>query len=279
MRGRAKSAKSDNSQGLQPRATNLGRTTTIKLTRTLLLPLLCALIAWDAWPVAAQSQPSPSPSASPCAPPRAMPADTATLPPGTHLPSISDADIQAAIAEGTKAAGGVLQHLPTPPPNRPSPQPDQAPCAAAGDLQDLIYRAAMAFVGAKTCGLHNAPGDEACMASVNQILMNAGIAPIGPGPNGTNSVPAAVLGYPNRLVEIPQSATVPGDLMVRHSPSDTYTSATGSEHVTVCIDYGCRNVVSNASSTCTFGWFSGYELCYPNSPYCFGYSQFYRVVR
>lgn len=182
---------------------------------------------------------------------------------------------------GSEAARDILKHPPTPPPvsGTPNAPGNQAPCAAAGDLQDLIYHAALAFVGTNTCGLHGADGSEACMASVNQIIMNAGIAPIGPGPNGTNYIPAAVLGYPGRLVEIPQSDTVPGDLMVRHSQGDTYYSSTGEEHISVCTVRYCTQVVSNSSSTCTFGWFSSSDMCYIGSPYCSGYSQFYRVTR
>jgi hypothetical protein len=204
----------------------------------------------------------------------------------TNLPSLSDADVQAAIAAGTEAAKQILAHPPTPPPNLPTAPPHLSLCAAAGNLQDAIYRAAMAFVGTVTCNLHGAPGAEACMASVNQIIMNAGIAPIGPQPNGTNFIPDAILHYGNRLMEIPQSATVPGDLMVRHSPGDTYASNNpgDTEHVAVCIVRGCANVVSNSSSagspSCpgVFGWFSDFAMCYRGSPYCGGTSQFYRVL-
>lgn len=109
------------------------------------------------------------------------------------------------------------------------------------------------------------------MASINQILANAGIPPIGPGSEGTNYIPAALAS--GRLQQIPQASTVPGDLEVRHSPSDA------DEHIAVCTTYGCTNVVSNASHNCTFGWFSGYTMCYSGSPYCDGYSAFYRVTR
>lgn len=174
------------------------------------------------FPALVRSSPTPSPAPS-CRPRiHGSPLPSVTMPP--NLPKPNDPNIQAAIAAGTDAARGVLRNPPSPPPNLPSAPPDQAPCAAAGNLQDAIYRAAMAFVGTSTCNLHGAPGNEACMASINAILMNAGIAPIGPQPDGTNFIPDAILHYGNRLVEIPQSATVPGDLEVRHSPGDTYTS-------------------------------------------------------
>jgi hypothetical protein len=156
----------------------------------------------------------------------------------------------------------------------PPPLPN---CSGGGNnLEAEIYAAAVAFEGHKTCGLHGADGADACMASVNQILMNAGIPPIGGGPNGTNFIPTAVAS--GRLQSIPQSATVPGDLEVRHSPGDTYQSVGGDEHIAVCTNNGCTNVVSNASHDCTFGWNSDYTMCYSGSPYCGGYSDFYRVT-
>lgn len=233
-------------------------------------------------PAVVWSSPAPSPTSS-CAP-RVSRSPFPTMPP--NLPNINDPDIQAAMAAGANEARDVLRHPPSPPPNLPTAPPTFAPCSVSGGLQDAIYRAAMAFVGTSTCNLHGAPGAEACMASINQILQNAGIAPIGPQPNGTNFIPDAILHYGNRLVEISQSQTVPGDLMVRHSPGDTYTSNRpgDTEHIAVCQVRGCTNVVSNSSSagppSCpgVFGWFSGYEMCYSGSPYCHGTSQFYRVL-
>lgn len=211
----------------------------------------------------------------------ALPSLTGTirsLPPGT-LAAPTNVSIEA-------PAGLALS---PPPPNVPIslppiaprlPQgPSLPPCASvAGNLQAAIYAAAEAFIGTRTCGLHGADGADACMASVNQILMNAGIPPIGPPPDGTNYIPTAVLAYGSRLQPIPQADTVPGDLMVRHSPGDTYTSSGGEEHIVVCTAPGCTQTVSNASHDCTFGWHSDDTLCYAGSPYCNGYSDFYRVL-
>lgn len=212
----------------------------------------------------------------------------ATLPGLTGaLPSIPPGAIVAPTNVPRTPPAGLA--LSTPPPNgsislppiAPGPPggPSLPPCAlAAGNIQAAIYAAAEAFIGTRTCGLHGADGADACMASVNQILMNAGIPPIGPPPDGTNYIPTAVLAYGSRLQPIPQADTVPGDLMVRHSPGDTYTSSGGEEHIVVCTVPGCTQTVSNASHDCTFGWQSDDTLCYAGSPYCNGYSDFYRVL-
>lgn len=221
-----------------------------------------------------------TPTFSPCPSPSAVPLPTAptslaTEPPLASLPSSPP-----------------LHSLPTAPPNLPSAPPSSAPSPGAspssppcaepsptGDVQAAILAASQAFVGTSTCGLHGAPGDEACMASVNQILMNAGVAPLGPG-EGYNYIPTAIqYGLSSgEIIEIAQADTVPGDLEVRHSPGDTYGSSGGDEHIAVCQTYGCTDVLSNASSSCTFGWDSDYTMCYVGSPYCNGTSQFYRVL-
>lgn len=244
----------------------------------LTLAIASALVATHAVTAA-----TPLPTASPCTTSMGMfpsepqayanvtppPGSPVTPPPGLSIPSPNPSAYQQGVADATQQ--GLYA----------TPGPGASPCStAAGDLQERIYQSAMAFQGFVTCGLHGADGSEACMASVNQILLNAGIPAIGdPQPLGTNYVPDAVIGSgAGRLVPIAQSATVRGDLMVRHSAGETYMSAGGDEHITVCINTGCTEVISNASSTCTFGWISDYTLSYSGSPYIGGYSDFYRVL-
>ena len=160
----------------------------------------------------------------------------------------------------------------------------------AGPQGAIAFQAANKFVGTETCGLNGATGDEACMAAVNQILINAGLSPLGAGPTGSNYIPSAVPPAiaSGRLVAIPQSGTIPGDLTVRHSPGDTYTSVVGDEHIGVCEASGCTTVLSNSSSKSTgdpncplgvFGWSSPPTMDnYAGSPYIGGYSDFYRVM-
>lgn len=118
------------------------------------------------------------------------------------------------------------------------------------------------------------------MASINAVLMQAGLAPLGSGSQGSNYIPTAILPgvSAGRLVEIAQVETVAGDLEVRHSPGDTYTGIGGDEHIAICLAAGCGLVLSNHSSTCRFSWESGPDMCYAGSPYCNGYSNFYRVI-
>jgi hypothetical protein len=142
--------------------------------------------------------------------------------------------------------------------------------APSSNIQQQIYNASQQFYGSSTCGLHGAPGDNACMAAVNQVLLMAGVAPLGPGPYGTNYIPTAVAS--GRMIAIPQASTVPGDLVVTRSKDDS------DEHIGVCQTYGCTNVLSNHSSTCNFSWYSAPSMLYPGSPFYGGSSTFYRVT-
>jgi hypothetical protein len=157
-------------------------------------------------------------------------------------------------------------------------------------LGPKIANAAQVFFGKETCGLHGAADNEECMAAVNQILMNAGIPPLGAGPYGSNYVPGAILPglQSGRIVQIPQNQARPGDLTVRHSKDDTYTSAGGDEHIGICMASQCTEVFSNSSHAhtgdpnCPTGVFDyvsppGMDN-YATSPYIGGYSDFYRVV-
>lgn len=179
--------------------------------------------------------------------------------------------------------------LPTPPPNlatpgsaqfTPAPLPKATAPPCPKSAQEAILQAALNARGMYTCGLHGATGDEACMASINEVLLRAGIVPLGAGAQGSNYIPSAILPgvSSGRLVQIAQPQTVPGDLEVRHSLGDSYTGIGGDEHVGVCLTYGCTQVLSNHSSTCIFSWQSSPDMCYAGSPYCGGYSDYFRVI-
>jgi uncharacterized protein YceK len=158
-------------------------------------------------------------------------------------------------------------------------------------LATKIFNAANNFFGTKTCGINNAPTTEECMAAVNQILMNAKLSPLGPGSNGSNLVPVAILSSlaSGRLAPISQSSAVLGDLTVRHTWDDTYTSKTGDEHIGVCTTNGCTTVLSNSAHAPTgnpncpegvFNWKSPWTMDnYTGSKYKGGYSDFYHLTR
>lgn len=238
------------------------------LTWTALVCLGTLAVSLAAWAPsrAGGSTATPSNCAQLTAPTATMPPNLPSAPPGNpgNLPQLNSPDVQAAIARGNAqaAANGM--------PGGASPSTVNCIPRPSGNEAAAIFAAAEAFYNANTCGLHGAPGNEACMAAVNQVIMNAGYPPIGPGPYGTNYIPTAVVS--GRMQQIPQAMTVPGDLVVTHSRDEV------DWHIGVCETYGCTSVLSNASSVCRFVWRSGPSMDYPGSPYTGGYSLFYHVT-
>lgn len=236
---------------------------------TLVAASLILITMCDASVVRAAAAPAPVPS--PCGT-SSTGMTPPTLPQGVPTALPTTIPFPATMPKNISTTAST-QGAPASPPPLPKATSMPADCGTAppgGSMQQRIGDAAKAFVGTITCGLHGAPGSEACMASVNQILINAGVAPLGPGPFGSNYIPTAVAS--GRMQPIPQSATVPGDLVVTRSRDDS------DEHIGVCETYGCTDVLSNASHDCTFGWESGPDMLYAGSPFFGGSSTFYRVL-
>ncbi len=206
-------------------------------------------------------------------------------------PSPSPSPISTPTPSSCQPGGGTTNIAGAPAQPQPLAEACSPPPPPYPSIQARIYKAAENFFGQETCGLHGAPPRDQCMAAVNQVLLNAGLQPLGPGANGSNYVPTAILNglKSGRLIAIAQKDAGPGDLVVRHSPGDTYTSVSGNEHIGVCETKECTQDISNSSSahtgdpTCptgVFRWRSPSTMDnYDGSPYLHGYSDFYRVVR
>jgi hypothetical protein len=137
-------------------------------------------------------------------------------------------------------------------------------------VSSKIFAAAQAFEGTSTCGVPGTDGGKnACMWAVNQVIdMALGHYVAG----GTAYIPTAVAAFDaGAASQIPQSATVPGDLVV-------VTSSDGDDmHIGVCMAYGCTDILSNSSSNCSFTWHSHSLFAYAGSPYNGGSAAFYRL--
>lgn len=179
-----------------------------------------------------------------------------------NMPKISDADVQAAIAEGSEAAKEILRHPPTPPPNLPTFPPGLGPCqSVAGSIQWRIYQAALAFVGTPTTGL-GVPCGYACMTAVNAIVANATGQTI-----ASNTADIVVAINSGQLQQIPASEAGPGDFAVILTADQT------EGHIGICTSSQCSQNVSNSSSRCQFGWFAStygdFAAAYPGAAITF----------
>lgn len=130
-----------------------------------------------------------------------------------------------------------------------------------GNVLVNINSAANAYIGASTA---NAPGTNngrlACAWAVNQVLTNAGIAPI--DGSSVQSMENTLQGGRGTLID--QSTALPGDIVIQ----------AGDSHVGICLNAGCTQVISNSSSNASFTFRSGPDFA---PAYNSGPGRVYRV--
>ena len=101
-------------------------------------------------------------------------------------------------------------------------------------------------------------GKLACMWSVNQVLKNAGLRPLG---NDTLLVlEAREELLQGRGLPISQLDAQPGDLVIIDAGGWT-------QHIGICLDRNCTRVKSNSSDRASFSWISNSQFEHPGSPY------------
>ncbi len=103
------------------------------------------------------------------------------------------------------------------------------------------------FSSASAAGTNG--GRSACAWAVNQVLSEAGIAPL--DGNSVKQMEDALTGGRGTLVD--QSSAQSGDIVILTSSSGNHTG--------ICLNNGCTEVVSNKSSDSTFSWKSGPTFC------------------
>ncbi len=104
-----------------------------------------------------------------------------------------------------------------------------------------IAAAAAAYRGTSTAG---GPGNGtvSCAWAVNNVLANAGIAPV--DSDSVQSMENALIAGRGTLVNPSQAQ--PGDIVIQAQDG----------HVGICANVGCTQVISNSSSRASFSWIS-----------------------
>lgn len=136
-----------------------------------------------------------------------------------------------------------------------------------GSISSRICTAANAYIGQSTnaCGC----GGNACAWAVNQVLSRANIRTI--GGNQVTGIESGLQG--GRGNSISQSSAQCGDLvLVTGAQTARGNSA---NHIGICLNSGCTEVISNSSSNRSFTWRSGptFTPSYVNAT-----PRFYRVA-
>lgn len=143
-----------------------------------------------------------------------------------------------------------------------------AACSTAirsGSIQQRISQAATQSYGMSS---RSGPGggNVACAWAVNRVLNKAGIPTIGSNPNLVFSVRDAL--EAGRGQQINRSQAVAGDLVLALGPGSR-------QHIGICQNNGCTQVLSNSSSRASFSWKSDTDFAgYYGVP-----SKIYRVVK
>ncbi len=126
----------------------------------------------------------------------------------------------------------------------PASPPIAAPVA---DLNAAIVAAATKLRGMSTAEGPDG-GNNACGWTVNKVLQEAGIAPIGENPNYVPSVVEALQGARGQAIS--RDAAKAGDLVI----------AAGEAHIGIGMTDGCTTVLSNSSSRARFQWESDLDF-------------------
>jgi hypothetical protein len=139
---------------------------------------------------------------------------------------------------------------PPPAPSAPIPQPTVAqPPAASAPVQQTAIADLNARILASTLKLRGMStahgpdgGNNACAWTVNKVMQDAGIRPLGDNPNYVPSVLDAL--QQRRGQQVSRESAKAGDLVV----------ADGEAHIGIGLTDGCSRVLSNSSSRACFVW-------------------------
>lgn len=121
---------------------------------------------------------------------------------------------------------------------------------ASGAVGQRIFQASQKAYGMDTSA-GPGRGNVACAWAVNKVLNQAGIKTIGSNPNLVFSVRDAL--EAGRGQQISRSQAGPGDLVLA-------LGAGSRQHIGICQNNGCTQVLSNSSSKASFSWKSNTDF-------------------
>ena len=156
-----------------------------------------------------------------------MPQPTVAQPPAAFAPP--PAPTQMAFAQPPAAFAA------TPRASAPMPQ------TAIADLNARILASTLKLRGMSTADGPDG-GNNACAWTVNKVMQDTGISPLGGNANYVPAVLDALKQGRGQLV--PRESAKAGDLVIAH----------GEEHIGIGLTDGCSRVLSNSSSKACFVW-------------------------
>ncbi|MGF1488333.1 MAG: hypothetical protein ACFBSE_14700, partial [Prochloraceae cyanobacterium] len=141
----------------------------------------------------------------------------------------------------------------------------------AGEINQNILNTALNSKGMPTGNGYSPAATEngrlACAWAVNQVLIDAGIRPLGKNQLHVLSIEADLKN--GRGVAVNPVEAQPGDLVIVDVPG------TNRQHIGICLDNGCDRAISNSSGNASFSWISDGHF---SSSYSGARRAIYRVV-
>ena len=136
-----------------------------------------------------------------------------------------------------------------------------SPGVGGTGAENSISASAISYRGTSTAG---GPGNGtvACAWAVNNVLTQAGIAPL--DSSSVQSMENALTS--GRGTQVDSASAQPGDIVIQ----------AGDGHVGICMNVGCTQVLSNSSSHASFSWVSDTSFA---PSYTGGPGRIYRVNR
>lgn len=136
------------------------------------------------------------------------------------------------------------------------------PTIATTQINSAIANAATTLKGMSTADGPDG-GNNACAWSINRVLQQAGIAPLGENPNYVPSLVDAIKSDRGQLIK--KSDAQAGDLVIAYEEA----------HIGIGLDHLCTTVLSNSSSRARFSWESDTDF----DNYYGGASTIYRLIK
>ena len=130
----------------------------------------------------------------------------------------------------------------------------QGPAPEAGQINNAIFGSAKSMQGFDSSGGPKG-GREACAWSIDRVIANAGVQPM-----NSDWVPTWADKFAaGRGTQVNASEAQAGDIAL----------SKGYQHIGICMNVGCTQVLSNSSSRASFNWVSdgNFDGVYDNSAY------------
>lgn len=159
---------------------------------------------------------------------------------------------------GSVGGGGSIDpYLYGPGPGKGLPKPGNAATVGARiHAQALIFRTDHSTKGS-TAGIRGADAGNECVATIQQIRVDAGLPLIANGTNNVDDFRAALYAGDGTWLgvdDMGQAVAKAGDYVVQGDGFSGTGPGSGQWHIGICLNDGCSEILSNSTTNQSFTW-------------------------